>query len=160
MSNTDLEQIKIGFFGIDKLNWLININTLGFVLLTIAVLFFISEKFYIRIIKAFYKNIEQIETSVVYIIYNFIRRAFLYISLAFISVILIYRGVWFVELDKNIEIFSIWMLIGFAILLISIVITSTKLIEKSIRKYVFLGMLILGYLVYGFGFFVGVNIIK
>jgi hypothetical protein len=50
--------------------------------------------------------------------------------------------------------------IGFAILLISIVITSTKLIEKSIRKYVFLGMLILGYLVYGFGFFVGVNIIK
>ncbi len=153
-----VEKIKTSFYDINNLSGLININIIGFILLTIVLLFYISEGFFLRTIKVFYPDNENYKKTGVYIAYRFFRKVFLYISLIFMSIILINRNVWIISLGKYIEVFNFFMLLGFIFILSAVVINFVKIIEEKKRELIFLSLLISGYIVYIIGLTLGLNI--
>lgn len=153
-----LEKVKISFFDIDNLTGLININLVGFILLTTALLFYISERFFLRTIHSFYTEVEDPTKTGIYIAYKFFRKAFLYGGLIIMSVILVYRNVWLVSLEDYVSVFSLPMLFGFILVLASVVVNLIKSIEGKLRSTVSLGLLVAGYIVYGMGLGMGLNL--
>ncbi|MFW5799226.1 MAG: hypothetical protein ACOCV8_00300, partial [Spirochaetota bacterium] len=129
------------------------------ILLTTSALLFITEKYFIRKFSTFYPENEDIKTKGLYSAYNMIKHSLLYISLILMSVILIHRRVWSVFSDSYIEIFSIPMLIGFIILILSIITNYIKRIDIKLRTYIYNSGLIVGYLIYGLGFIMGMKLI-
>lgn len=155
-----IEKLKNSFFYVDNITGLININLIAFILLTTSALLFITEKYFIRKFKTFYpEDDEDIKTKGLYSAYDIIKHSLLYISLILMSVILIHRRVWSAFSDSYIEIFSIPMLIGFIILILSIIINYIKRIDIKLRTYIYNSGLIVGYLIYGLGFIMGMKLI-
>jgi hypothetical protein len=153
-----LEKVKISFFDIDNLIGLININLVGFILLTMALLFYISERFFLITIDSFYTEAEDPTKTGIYIAYKFFRKAFLYGGLIIMSVILVYRNVWLVSLEEYVSVFSLPMLFGFILVLASVVVNLIKSIEGKLKSLVSLGLLVAGYIVYGMGLVMGLNL--
>lgn len=161
LNNEGIEKIKISFYDVEQITGIININIIAFILLTMAILLFISERYYKRTIKEFYKDRETLSPSStgVFVFYDLLRKLLLYVSLILISVTLIQKRVWVVSFDNYIDIFSFPMLIGFIFLIVGVVIDFIKLIDDKLRVILFYVFIGLGYIIYEIGFLLGVNLL-
>ncbi len=160
LTNEGIEKIKLSFYDVDRITGIININIVAFILLTIAILLYISEKYYKRTIRTFYKDreIDNVTSTGVFVFYDLLRRFLLYISIIFISITVIQKRIWVVSIDNYIDVFSLPMLIGLVLLIVAVVISFVKLIDDKLRTVLFYVLIGLGYIIYEMGFLLGVNL--
>lgn len=160
LTNEGIEKIKLSFYDVDRIIGIININIVAFILLTTAILLFISEKYYKRTIRIFYKDreIDNVKSTGVFVFYDLLRRFLLYVSIILISITIIQKRIWVVSLDNYIDIFSFPMLIGLILLIVAVVISFIKLIDDKLRTVLFYVLIGLGYVIYEMGFLLGVNL--
>lgn len=159
LNGSYLEKIKISFFDAQNLSFFININIIALIMLTVTIILFIMEKYYLNKINELYSphkqklSMEETKDKGMFLIYNIARYTALYLSIIFMGVILIKRQVWIINLDRYISVYSIPMLIGFILIGASAILNVSKPIEKDLRNLIFKTGTVLGYLLYGLGFF-------
>ncbi len=153
-----IENIRLSFFNSESLSRIINMHIIGFVLITVSLLVYISKNYLSKTINSLgHNNDESTSYRWLNITYEVVRKALLYIGIAVISVMLVQNAVWIKSLEKVVYIFNFFMLSGYILILASAIIDYINFRKESIGKTLFLSTLSVGYVIYALGLFLAIK---